>query len=177
MLGAAFPLVPIVGTSSATGLWPNGYRYRVRRVIPAAIHQMPTGGVAWVQYRRTDNNLRSVANGGKVSNDVDWPDIRFETGTGNVIKWERESWSDTTGALVAWLRLAGFISGVNYVVLLYYGMSSIAADEADPIRCWAGYAQAINMATGLDMSGNDRHFTLEGVSPSTIFGAAAGDFG
>ncbi len=119
MLGAAFPVVPIVGSSSApSGLWPNGYRYRLRRIIPAAVHQMPTGGTAWVEYKRTDNALKSVANGGKVVNDADWPDLRFETGAGGVIKWERESWDDTTGALVAWLRPGGFISGVNYGVLL-----------------------------------------------------------
>ena len=177
MLGAAFPVVPIVGSSSApSGLWPNGYRYRLRRIIPAAVHQMPSGGTDWVEYKLTDNALRSAANGGKVVNDADWPDLRFETGAGGVIKWERESWVDTTGALVAWLRLGGFISGVNYVVLLYYGKSGITADEADPAGCWAGYVQSVNMATGLDMSGNGRHFTLDGVSSSTIFGAAAGDF-
>lgn len=177
MLGAAFPVVPIVGSGHpSTGLWPNGYRYRVRRMISAAIHQMPTGGVAWVEYRRTSNDLKSVANGGKVVNDAEWPDIRFETGSGSVIKPEIESWDDTTGALVAWLRLTGFVSGVNYVVLLYYGKSGITADEADPNGCWAGYLQSVNMATGLDMTGNDRHFTLDGVSASTIFGAAAGDF-
>lgn len=177
MLGAAFPIVPIVVSSgAATGLWPNGYRYRLRRVIPASIHRMPTGGVAWVKYRRTDNNLRSVANSGKVVNDAAWPDLRFEGGNGSVIKWERESWVDTTGALVARLRLTGFVSGVNYAVLLYYGKAGITADEADPIGCWAGFMQSVNMADGLDQSGNGRHFTLDGVVPTTIFGGGAGDF-
>lgn len=137
---------------------------------------MPTGGITWVEYRLTDNALKAVASGGKVVNDAAWPDLRFETGSGSVIKWERESWDDTTGALVAWLRLTGFVSGANYTVLFYYGKSGITADEADPIGCWAGHLQSVNMATGLDMTGNDRHFTLDGVSSSTIFGAAAGDF-
>lgn len=177
MLGAAFPVVPIVGSSApSTGLWPNGYRYRLRRVITASIHRMPTGGVAWVKYRRTDNNLRSVANGGNVVNDAAWPDLRFETGSGSVIKWDRESWDDSTGALVAWLRLTGFVSGVAYTVLLYYGKAGITADEADPAGCWAGFEQSVNMADGLDRSGNGRHFTLDGVAPATIFGGGGGDF-
>ncbi len=180
MFGAAFPLAPIGASAGGggpiDGLWRNGYRYRIRRVIPAAIHQMPTGGFGWVKFRITSANLRSVANGGNVANDADWPDIRFENGAGVALDWELESWNATTGALVAWPRLTGFVANVSYAVLLYYGKAGITADEANPIGCWAGFAQSVNMATGLDMTGNDRHFTLDDVAASTIFGGAAGDF-
>jgi hypothetical protein len=178
MLGAAFPFIPVLSSTSApAGLWPNGYRYRLRRAIPAAIHQMPTGGVAWVKYRRTDNALRSVANAGKVENDQAWPDMTFENGLGAPLQWERESWNASTGAVVVYLRLINFVSGQDYVVLHSYGKLGTTADPAVPASCWAGYLQSVNMETGLDQSGAGRHFTLDGLVGSTIFGGDAGDFG
>lgn len=177
MLGAAFPIVPTIGSEYVPpGLWRNGYRYRRRQSIPAAIHQIPTGGVGWVKFRITSDGLRSVANGGNVENDAEWPDIRFENGAGVALKWELETWDEATGALVVWLRLTGFTSNVSYTFMIYYGKAGITADEADPIGCWVGFAQSVNMATGLDATGNDRHFALDDVVAGTMFGSSAGDF-
>ena len=130
MLGAAFPIVP---TLAATGggpigprlTWPNGYRYRIRSVIPATIHRMPSGAQTWVKYRVTDPVLKSVANGGHVANDAAWPDIRFEMGSGTPLKYELESWSASTGALVAYLLLTNLVANANYTVLLNYGKTGI----------------------------------------------------
>ena len=183
MLGSAFPIIPTLslGDSGDPGgprlAWPNGYRYRIRHVITAAIHQQPNNAQGWVKLRITNTALKSVANGGHVVNDALWPDIRFEMGSGLQLKYDLESWSSSSGALVVYLLLGNFSAVGDYTVLLYYGKPGITADEADPIACWSGFAQSVKMSTGVDMSGNGRHFTLTGVTAGTLFNGAAGDLG
>ena len=178
MLGAAFPIVPLADTAEFTGsgVWPNGYLVRLRRIIPASIHGMPTDG--WVQlvYRRINNNLRLVANGGYIEN-ADGYDQVFANGSGTPLDYEMESWTEATGTVVARVRLTGFRAGVDYTLFHYFGKADVTESQANPVAAWDGFLRSNNMATGLDMSGNGRHFTLTGVGAATLLGSAAGDFG
>ena len=179
-IGLAVPCISLAGGGGGpppepATTYPNGFRYQVQRIIPAAVHQMPTGGSGWFQYRHTAVSLKSVANGGKVENGTVL-DHRFETGN-TAVQHEIEAWSATVGLIVAWLLLPGFQNGIDYQIFHYYGNAALTQPQANPVSAWAGFMQSNNLATGSDMTGNQQHFTLIGVAAAQLAGAGAGDFG
>lgn len=178
LLGTSFGLVvPIAAASSGPAeTWPNGFRYVLRRILAGALHGMPDGGEGWVFFRAQADALRSVAEGGHVE-DGDFRDLRFETASGQLIRAEVESYDPATGTVTAWLYLAGFRAGVDYQVLLYYGRSDLAVGQSDPAGCWNGWLINARLSDGLDQTGHERHLALTSITPTTLLGAAAGDFG
>lgn len=177
MFGAGLSLfVPITGATSGPRLaWPNGYRYRMRRILAAADHAMPDGAEAWIFWSVSDAAIKSVANGGHVE-DGAFLDSRFENGFGARLRAEGESYDPVGGTITAWVRLTGFRAGADYAVVHSYGKAGLTEAEADPAGCWSGWPVSARLSDGLDQSGNGRHLTLTTVTPTTLLGAAAGDF-
>lgn len=176
MLGAAWPIVPISGGIIGGDEYRDGYLYRMVRIIPASVHGMSNGETGWVFYTAQDNNLRSVANGGKVVNGT-FLDHRFETSGGTPLAFELEDWNASTGLIRAWLRLTGFRQNVDYTIYHYYGKTDVGAEESNATGCWDGFLCSVDPTTGSDMSGNERNFDLTGITPASLLGARAGDIG
>lgn len=86
----------------------------------------------------TDASLKTVANGGKIYNtatastgpDVTVPcDLVFssDSSRANILAWEIESYSPTTGALTAWVKLPTCSTGLQFY--LWYGNQAATAQQ------------------------------------------------
>lgn len=73
-------------------------------------------------------DLKSVANGGKVFYASSKPDIRFETADGDAIAYELERYDETTGQIIAWLRLPIYKKASNTSVVMRYGKYGLVND-------------------------------------------------
>jgi hypothetical protein len=103
---------------------PNGYSYC--KVVTTQ-HTMVSGANDLTNYPLTlvltDNDLRTVGNLGLVNNASGY-DIGFYpdcSGSGTALKWEMESYSPTTGAIVAHVLRPTLSHSVDDTVGMYYG--------------------------------------------------------
>jgi hypothetical protein len=60
----------------------------------------------------------------------DGHDIRFTTETGVMLEHETETYDPVTGSLLAWVKLPSLDTGVDTLLLLYYGNGTAAADPS-----------------------------------------------
>ncbi len=83
----------------------------------------------------TDDNLKTTGNGGKVGK-ADGTDILFTSSDGvTKLDHEIESYSSTTGALVAWVRVPTLIPSADTNLYLYLGNAS-ASDQQNKTGTW-----------------------------------------
>ncbi|MDX2003591.1 MAG: DUF2341 domain-containing protein [Chitinophagales bacterium] len=84
----------------------------------------------------TDNTLRMVANGGRMQNSNGY-DVTFTNSAGTQqLSFEIESYTATTGRLVAWVRIPTLFATTNTVIRLYYGKSGITINPSTSLT-WA----------------------------------------
>jgi len=77
----------------------------------------------------TDTNLSSTAKD-------DALDIFFtEETTCTKLKWEKESYASSTGALVSWVKVPTVTAAANTILYMYYGNSG-ASDQTDAPNTW-----------------------------------------
>jgi hypothetical protein len=122
-----------------------------------------------------DPELRSLTNGGRVRSEQGH-DLRFETIENGKLAHELDNYSPATGSGVAWVRIPEIQAGTNQQLLLYFGKDGVSAPEADPVACWAGFGCSIDLATGIDHSGNGADLDLENVTSEILSGMKAGGF-
>ena len=79
----------------------------------------------------TDNDFRSVSNGGNVANDNGY-DIVFTASDGGptVLDHELESYDPTTGQVTIWVRIASLASNADTEIFAYYGNGDITQDQS-----------------------------------------------
>jgi hypothetical protein len=89
-----------------------------------------------VLISQVDPNLRTLANGGRVSS-ANGYDIAFMLqSTGARLDHEIESYDGTTGTLVAWVRIPS-LTAADQTVFIYYGDPEIrCAQNASPTAVW-----------------------------------------
>jgi len=108
--------------------YPTGWTYR--QVITVDYTKVATNLTSFaVLVNFTNANLKSVANGGHVTQD-DGGDIRFENASDVKLDHEIEKYVATNGNLIAWVEVDVLSSSVNTVINLYYG-------STDPNKQWA----------------------------------------
>jgi hypothetical protein len=90
-----------------------------------------------VSVVETRVGFKSVANGGSVTSASGY-DIAFysDAGLTTLLDFEIESWSATTGALVAHVRIPTLSHTSNTVFYLGYGKSSITTDQSNQHGVW-----------------------------------------
>ena len=76
----------------------------------------------------TDSDLASHAR-------TDGYDILFTSATQAKIPYERETYNNSTGQLVAWVKVPALSSSADTVIYLYYGNAG-AADQQDATNVW-----------------------------------------
>jgi Concanavalin A-like lectin/glucanases superfamily len=121
------PIFALVWLSlPAFAAFPNGYTYC--KVVTTQ-HSMVSGASDLTNYPLTvilnDGDLRAVANGGLVNNGSGF-DIGFYpdcSGSGAALKWEMESYSATTGAIVAHVLRPTLSHTTDDTIGMYYGGS------------------------------------------------------
>jgi hypothetical protein len=157
----------------AAAAFPNGYSY-CKLVTTSA--SMVSGTVDLSNFPLTvyltDSDMKTVANGGLVNNASGY-DIGFYpdcSGSGTPLKWEMESYSPTTGALVAHVLRPVLSHTVNDTIGMYYG-AAFSTLQSTPVDVWdSNYAavwhMALNGATLADSTANANGGTVVGTVSS-----------
>ena len=159
--------VTINETSQA---YPNGYAARRRVVVPpqSQISQVAENFVLMISL--TEDGLRYQANGGQLRS-ANGFDINFEDTGENGLDFDIEQYDPSTGELRCWVRIPVWDLSQRLELLLYYGNSSISADQSNPIGVWRGYIARWS-ESGSDTSGNGLGLVVDGVSPDNLIGPA-----
>src|SRR5450759_2098988 len=122
----------------AFAAFPNGYSYC--KVVTTS-HTMVSGASDLTNYPLTviltDGDLRTAANGGLVNNGSGY-DIGFYpdcSGSGTALKWEMESYSPTTGAIVAHVLRPTLSHTTNDTIGMFYG-GSFSSFQSTATAVW-----------------------------------------
>jgi hypothetical protein len=83
----------------------------------------------------TDASLRNIARGGKVQNSHGY-DIIFTLSDGTLLNYEVESYDNTTGRLVAWVKMPTVFASHGTPFYMYYGNSSITTSQENKTAVW-----------------------------------------
>jgi len=116
----------------------------------------------------TNANLKSVANGGHVTQD-DGGDIRFHNAADTQLSHEIEKYVATNGNLIAWVKVPSISSNTDFTLNMYYG-SAEAGDQWNATNTWetnAMMVQHFNETSGginYDSTAYTNHGTIIGAS-------------
>jgi len=82
-------------------------------------------------------------------------DIIFRDENGQPLDHEVESWNDSTGDLVAWVKIPSLSSIADTKLYVYYGNSGVTSPTANPTGVWdSNYKGVWHLADGDGMSGS-----------------------
>ena len=135
----------------AFGAFPNGYSYCKVVIIQ---HTMVSGTNDLANYPLavvlTDADLRTTGNGGLVNNTNGY-DIGFYpdcSGSGTALNWEMESYSATTGAIVAHVLRPALSHTTDDTIGMYYG-GDFSTFQSTASAVWnTGYQGVWHLASG-----------------------------
>jgi hypothetical protein len=162
--GLLFPLMLLAVPAFA---FPNGYSYC--KVVTTQ-HTMVSGPSDLTNYPLTvvltDADLKTVANGGLVNNNNGY-DIGFGpdcSGAGAMLNWEMESYTATTGAIVAHVLRPTLSHTIDDTVGMYYG-GSFSSFQSTATAVWdanfkgvwhfSGSSLSVVDSTGLNSPANN----------------------
>ena len=119
---------------------PAGYDYGMQIVIQSG---QVAGSTPLIDFplliNLTEDDLRSVANGGLVRHDLGY-DIVFTAADGvTVLNHQIERYVNTTGELVAWVRIPSLDPLANTTVNMFYGNPTVAASPSTTATWTADY--------------------------------------
>jgi biopolymer transport protein ExbB len=109
---------------------PPGYAYGKSITIQSS---MVSGTVTNfpVLISITDNNLRTIANGGHVAH-ANGYDIVFTLPNGSTqLSHQIERYVPATGEYVAWVNVPSLSSSSNTIIAMFYGNASVSADPSN----------------------------------------------
>ena len=130
-------------TPLARAPWPFRLPWSRRR----ASHQDQVAGTGShsdfpVLISFTDADLADTDNGGHVGQ-ADGGDILFTSANGiSQLKHEIEDYDNTTGKVLAWVKVSSLSTYVDTEIYVYYGNAS-AADQWDPSNVWTNGFDAV----------------------------------
>lgn len=138
-------IVTVVGVASngvnftvtSGSIWSNGYGYR--RVITSDHTKVPNTDQANfpVLISGTYAYLATVANGGNVTSASGYDIIFASDAYGlNVLPFEQESYSPTTGAVIYWVQVPTVSHTSDTSIYLFYGNSSVTSDQSNKNGVW-----------------------------------------
>jgi hypothetical protein len=143
----------------AFAAFPNGYTYC--KVVTTSV-SMVSGSSDLTNYPLTviltDADLKTVGNGGMVNN-ANGYDIGFYpdcSGSGAALKWEMETYTPATGAIVAHVLRPTLSHTVNDTIGMYYGNSSISTFQSTASLVWnSNYVGVWHLKDGSTLSASD----------------------
>lgn len=161
--------------------YANGYTYRKKITVPYTnVYGSSNLTDFPLVVSFTDAVLKTVANGGKVVNSSGY-DIRFETLGGTKLDHEVETWIDSTGEFVAFVRISSLSYTVDTELYMYYGNSSISATEENRTGVWSSdYKLVAHLnqdplsTTTLDSTSNANNLTTGGTFISPVITGKVG---
>jgi len=109
----------------------------------------------------TDTDWKDISNGGQVGKS-DGTDILFTDVNGVKLDHEIESYTASSGALQAWVRIPTLLASEDMVIFIYYGNPS-AADQQNVTAVWTDYAAVYHLDDDFnDSTSNARNATNSG---------------
>ena len=119
-------------------------------------------------------SLASTANGGHIVN-ANGYDMAFGTDSAcqNVLPYERESWSATTGQLVAWVQVPLLSHAADTTIYVCYGSPSVTTDQSNKTAVWdSNYTSVWHLGDGtnlslMDSTTNGNAGVNQGATPAT----------
>ncbi|OHB17326.1 MAG: hypothetical protein A2544_01575 [Candidatus Zambryskibacteria bacterium RIFOXYD2_FULL_43_10] len=136
-----FSWLPSVQNASASVCWEDpsysGYNQRTKITIN---HTKVSGSSALVNFpiliSLTNNDLKTIANGGKVANSNGY-DIIFTDSNGTTkFDHEIEKYNGSTGQFIGWVKIPSLSPSTDKVIYMYYGNSSISTSQENKTAVW-----------------------------------------
>ena len=153
----------LTNSSGASGSWYNtGGTWTNRRKITidhTKVSVAASSGTAWqyfpVLVSATYSDLAAISNGGKVGYSQG-SDILFTASDGvSKLNHEIESYSASTGQLIAWVRVPSLSNSTDTVIYMYYGNQS-AGDQSNRMGVWdSSYLGVWHLPNGSSLTAND----------------------
>jgi RHS repeat-associated protein len=148
--GTSFTVTPIPPIS-------NGYAFR--RAITIDHTKVPNTDQANfpVLISGTYPYLATASNGGDVTSSSGYDIIFTSDSAGtNVLPFEQESYSPSTGAVNYWVKIASLSHVTDTVVYVFYGNGSVTTDQSNKTGVWdANYKGVWHLANGITLNAND----------------------
>ncbi|MBI2673814.1 MAG: DUF2341 domain-containing protein [Candidatus Zambryskibacteria bacterium] len=136
-----FSWLPNVQNVSASVCWegPSYPGYNERKKITIDRTEV-SGSSALVNFpvliSLTNNDLKTIANGGKVANSNGY-DIIFTDSDGTTkFDHEIEKYNGSTGQFISWVRIPSLSSNADKVIYMYYSNSSVSASQENRTAVW-----------------------------------------
>lgn len=146
-----------LGVKKSEAWYDNGYLYKKQLTIDGT--QVPGGSTLNnfpVLVSITDSQLRTTANGGRVTNANGYDIIFTDDAEGTKLSHEIESYNATTGTIVMWVKVLNLYSGSNTNLYMYYGNSSISTSQENKTDVWgSNYKGVWHMDDGSGASVTD----------------------
>jgi len=119
----------------------------------------------------TDTDLKFTGSGGKVASSTGL-DILFTSSDGTTkLDYEMESYSSTTGQIIAWVEIPALSPSADTIIYVYFGNAS-ASDQSNMTGVWdSNYKGVYHLPNGTTLSATD---STSNVNNGTISGATTG---
>jgi len=130
----------------ALAVWLSGYNYR-KKVTVNATKVSGTGSHTNfpVMIKITDADLKTKANGGKVEHASGFDIVFTKDDSVTLIHHQVESYTATTGELIAYVNIASLSTTTNTDFYLYFGNSGVSSDASNDSTWNSSYAGVWHM--------------------------------
>src|SRR5580693_6332597 len=137
--------------------WSNGYTYRRAIIVSHAKVSNTDQADFPVLVSGTYSYLATTGNGGNVTSSSGY-DIIFtsDSAGADVLPFEQESYSPTTGAVVYWVQIPTLSHTTDTTFYMFYGNSSVTTDQSNKNGTWdSNYKGVWHLANGTTLSASD----------------------
>jgi len=160
----AFPAccqtIPFPGPGGVAASWPNGYAHR--QLFTFNVHPNSDLSAFPNLISGTYPQLADTAHGGYVNQTVALngqtvpADLIFTSDSvgSTLLSWEIESWSNTTGAIVAWVK-DDRSSSADTLIYAWVGKVGVTSYQCSATATWTDYLGVWHFPNGSTLSLND----------------------
>jgi hypothetical protein len=110
----------------------------------------------------TDNDLRDEANSGHVKSASGYDIIFTNSAEDTQLKHEIEKYTNTSGLLVYWVKVASLSSTADTDIYIYYGKTGVVVDPSTTDTWDSDYTAVWHMSNLLDSTSNNNDLTNDG---------------
>ncbi|MBD3425932.1 MAG: DUF2341 domain-containing protein [Candidatus Omnitrophica bacterium] len=121
--------------------WPNGYSYRRLVTIDSSYIDADLEDFPFL-FSLTDSELANILNGGHLTEDSGY-DLIFTDLAGAQYDHQIEYYDNTSGKIIAWVKIPTVTSASDTTFYLYYGNSSITTSQENINGVWDGKYEGI----------------------------------
>ena len=150
-------IATVLLASSAGSLWASGYSY-FRTLTVDHTKVLNTDQVNFpVLVSLTSTSLATTGNGGHVMS-ANGFDIIFtsDAACATKLNHEVETWSGTTGQLIAWVQVPTVSQNADTTIYLCYGNNQVTTDQSNKTGVWdSNYIVVNHFANGTMLSAAD----------------------